>query len=489
MQNSHQTALIEVSQLLLDPENPRLTSVQANSHDAIRAMTELQGERVIALAEHLLENGTNPASLMMVMPSEVDGNLFYVLDGNRRLTALKLLESPLLAEGILNKKGLQILKKLSDRFEKTPITRVACVVFESRNEADPWIELIHRGLNRGAGMLAWDGQVGARYDERKRGHKDIGLQLLDFIKDQDILSENTQKKIEDGKFPITTFNRLLSTRYVRNKIGIEKQKEDVVFLFPKDEITKGLSRVIEDLASGEKTVSDLKKQKDRIDYINTFDSDDLPQEGLALAQPTSLEQFNQQPDAQSTNDPAKDQTGTGEQKGNVSETVEPESSSKPLLGRQGYQSTPFPNRSTLIPKSCKITITQRRVNDLFKELKRMDLTNFPNSGAVMLRVFIELSLDHFVEEKIGWDEQQTGNSKLKDKLNKVAQFMEENEIMTRNELAPIRKAATGDGMLAASVKSMNQYVHNRYYSPIASELVVTWDNFQVFIQNIWKVVE
>ncbi|MCM1983156.1 hypothetical protein [Lyngbya confervoides] len=490
MSDSYQTSLIETSQLFLDPENPRLTSVQANGHDAIRAMTKVQGDRVLALAEHLLENGANPTSLMMVMPSENDADMFCVLDGNRRLTALKLLESPLLAEGILTRKSLQMLKRLSDQFERTPITRLNCVVFANRAEADPWIQLTHRGLNKGAGMLAWDGQVGARYDECRKGHRDIGLQLLDFVKEQESLSEDTQRKIEEGKFPITTLNRLLSTPYVRKKLGIDKEKEDVLFLFPQNEVAKGLSRVVEELASGDITVSDLKKQDQRIDYINKFESDELPASHSALPQPTSLKQLNAQPvvTQNSSSQESSDTTDKSDANGSNSVGVD----AVPMGGTQGQsrsQSSTFPNRKTLIPRSCRISISQKRIHDLFKELKRLDLTDFSNAGAVMLRVFIELSVDHFVEVKLGWDERQTDNSKLKHKISSVAQFLEDEEIMTRNELAPIRKAATGDGMLAASVKSMNQYVHNRYFSPVASELVVIWDDFQVFIQKIWEVVE
>jgi hypothetical protein len=96
--------------------------------------------------------------------------MFYVLDGNRRLTALKLLESPLLAEGILSKKSLKMLKRLSDQFEKTPITRLRCVVFSNRSEADPWIQLTHQGLNRGAGHVGVGRASRIPLDERQRGH-------------------------------------------------------------------------------------------------------------------------------------------------------------------------------------------------------------------------------------------------------------------------------------------------------------------------------
>ena len=490
MQDASQTMQpIAISQLLLDPKNPRLTSVQVNNRDAIRSMIKVQPEHVLGLAKHLIENGLNPAILMIVMPSEDDKKFFYVLDGNRRLTALKLLESPRLAEGILSTKSLQILKRLSDEFEKSPIIRASCVVFKSRDEADTWIQLTHRGLNKGAGMLPWDGQVGARYDELQRGQRNIGLQLLDFVKEHVSLSESTQKKIEDGKFPITTLDRLLSTPYVREKLGIDKTKEDILLLFPKDEVVKGLHRVIEDLASANITVSDLKKQDQRINYINKIDLEELPKPHLVLSEPTSLKRLHEQSSAPVGNASEASHTEKDTSKNNDSNPSKLYDLAPLSAEKSRSQPSPSRKRKTLIPKSCTITINQKRVNDIFRELKRLDLTDFSNAGAVMLRVFVELSIDHFVEKKLGWDDQKIGGTKLKDKLDRVAQFMEEDKIMTKNELAPIRKAASGEGMLVASVKSMNQYVHNRYYSPVASELVVTWDGFQGFIHNIWDSVE
>lgn len=477
MQNNPQTEFIEISQLLLDPENPRLASVQANNHDAIRAMTKVQGEKVLALAKHLIENGPNPANLMMVIPTKNDTDFFYVLDGNRRLTALKLLESPLMAEGILTKSNLQLLKKLSTRFEETPMTRVNCVIFENRKKADLWIQLVHRGLNKGAGMLPWDGQVGARYDERRKGHKDVALQLLDFTKDFGLLSENTKEKIDEGKFPITTLNRILSTPYARKKLGIEKSKEDITFLYPKEEVVKGLSKVVEDLASGEVTVSDLKKQDQRIDYIKSLESEELPQASSKLSIPIPIKEFRPLVPPSEISD---------------SQNKILEDSNQALTSdteRPSYKQTPFPKRKSLIPRNFKVNISQRRINGLFRELKSLDINEYSNSGAVMLRVFIELSVDYFVEEKLSWNRHKIDNSKLSQRLGAVANFMKENGIMTIDELAPIQKAINGDGMLAASVKSMNQYVHNRYYSPVASELIVVWDDFQNLVRNIWLSFE
>ncbi len=447
---------ISISQLLLDTKNPRLPEVQTDQREAIRSMVRAQGDKVVALAKHIHENGPNPASLLIVMPAENDEGKYIVLDGNRRLTALKVLETPSLIEGVLDGKVLQRLRRMSSVFIRKPVTTLRCYIVESREEADTWIELIHRGYQSGAGLVEWDGQVAARYDARK-GSKSAALQVLDFVKENADLSDETQQKIESGKFPITNLARLINTPYVREKLGIDFQADNVVTGFSSAEVIKGLTRVVEDLGRGRKTVSDIKSQSQRIDYINSLDQTELPQAEKAL------------PTAQLLGTP-ESREGEG-----ISLSI-PKS-----VGRI----TPPIYRSALIPRDCKLRIPHHRIAKIFAELKRLDVADYPNAGAVMFRVFIELSVDYYLETAIKWDELKIDGSKLAQKLSAVANHFEKNKIMTTQQLAPVRKAASGQTLLAASVKSLHGYVHSKYMSPVASELKTAWEDLQPFLENIW----
>ncbi|MBS4062621.1 MAG: hypothetical protein KG029_19655 [Bacteroidetes bacterium] len=446
---------ISVSQLLLDTQNPRLVDTQTNQRDAIRAMVSAQTEKIMSLAQHIVENGINPASLPIVMPSGNDG-MFDVLDGNRRVTAIKLLESPLVAEGILNTNSLEKLKALSTKFAKNPITELNCIVVADRDEADTWIQLIHRGQNDGAGLVQWDGQVSARYDARKTGNKSIALQILDFVKENAQLTQDTKNQIDKGKFPITNLERLLNTPYVRKKLGVENQNGTAVITHPPDEVLKGLSRVVDDLGTRRVTVSNIKKQDQRIDYINGFDKNELPEPTKELETAQSLEST---PNASQVN--ANTQKVKGVAK----------------------------NRLTLIPKDCKLVITgqhHHRIGKIYLELKKLIVDDYPNASAVMMRVFIELSMDYYLTEKIQWPELQIQNSSLAQKLTGVSNYFESTGIMSQEQLAPIRKAAGGQTILAASTKNLNAFVHNRFYSPIPSELKIAWDDIQLFIEKTWS---
>ena len=442
---------IPVSQLLVDTQNPRLPEMQSSQDDAIRLMIKAQGSKVFALAQHLANNGTNPASLPIVISASENEKMYYVLDGNRRLTALRLLERPELSDGIVDSSASQKIKELSSKYKNNPINELECVVFNDREQADLWIQLIHRGESQGAGLVEWNGQVAARYDERKgigeRGAT-AALQILDLIKDHKALSQKTREKIDTGKFPITNLTRLINTPYVRKKIGLDL-KNDVVESF-EDKTIKNLAQIVEDFGSEYKTVTDIKRVDQRIDYIDK------------LFDPRTTE----------TKRPGK--------KDNPS-------ISSPTVGVKKKAPKEEKPRSTLIPRDFLADVTQTRINKIFVELKKLDVDEFPNSASVMFRVFLELSLDHYLEETLKWSEPQIDNSKLAQKLTCVADDLEKKQKMNSKQLAPIRKAAGGQTLLVASIKTLHSYVHNKYFSPIPSELKTAWDDMAIFISNLWPV--
>lgn len=454
MQNYPFEKRIAISQLLLDTQNPRLPEIQETQYHAIKTMANTQGDKIVALAAHVVNNGSNPSSLPIVMPSSDNDGMYYVLDGNRRLAALKLLESPTLAEGILHGAKLQKLKRLSTEFHKNPIAELNCVVFDDRDTADVWIQLLHRGQQQGAGLVEWDGQVAARYDARKKSKPNTALEVLDFVKENAQLSEKTQNRIKLGKFPITNLQRLLNTPYVRRKLGVDISEDGSVLVsYPEEEVLKGLARVVDDLGSKRITVTKIKSQEQRIDYINDLSESELPDISKALSVPRPL--------------------ASSALKSGINKTT---SKSKKQ----------YSYRTVLIPRDCKLNIEQHRINKIYGELKRLSVDDFPNAGAVMLRVFIELSIDYYLEHSVGWPEQQIDNSKLAQKLTAVANHFESNGIMTSSQLASIRKAAAGQTLLVASVKTMHGYIHNRHFSPVASEMKTAWDDLQPFMEKLWE---
>ena len=90
---------ISVSDLVVDTRNPRLVEPDKSPRDASRDLAASQGNKLVALAEDVIRYGLNPSELPIVMRTK--DQRYAVLEGNRRLTAIRALENPdLLANAV-----------------------------------------------------------------------------------------------------------------------------------------------------------------------------------------------------------------------------------------------------------------------------------------------------------------------------------------------------------------------------------------------------
>src|SRR3990172_2786224 len=147
---------IPITSLLLDHENPRLAEGQITQLDTLHAVLRAEGPKTLVLAECIAEEGLSPIDRLLVMPDAAESERFVVLEGNRRVTALKMLAEPTLAEPVLTHPEKRRLAAASVLYRRRgEIERVPSVVFPTRDEANPWIERRHRGDQGGVGVVRW----------------------------------------------------------------------------------------------------------------------------------------------------------------------------------------------------------------------------------------------------------------------------------------------------------------------------------------------
>jgi hypothetical protein len=125
------------------------------------------------------------------------------------------------------------------------------------------------------------------------------------------------------------------------------------------------------------------------------------------------------------------------------------------------------------------------VNKIYHELKDLDLRDFENSGAIAFRVFIELSMDSYVEKNptLG----VTNNSKLSHKLKSVASDLENKDILDKHKLKGAYTAATMKDSIF-SIDTFNAFVHNKDFHPDAEQLKKNWDNLEIFFVKLWELI-
>jgi hypothetical protein len=122
--------------------------------------------RLVNLAEDIVTNGLDPTTLTVVVATGDRRKRYKVLEGNRRVLALKSLETPAIVISGLAKAEQRRLGELSVRYLRAPIDAIECVLFDNEEEAFRWIEIRHTGANDGVGLVEWDSNQQDRFRAR-----------------------------------------------------------------------------------------------------------------------------------------------------------------------------------------------------------------------------------------------------------------------------------------------------------------------------------
>lgn len=155
-------ASVTLDNLQLDPENPRLpTTIKRDANSMLQyiARTSSITELMTAIGQH----GYFPGEPLIVVPSGKQKNNYVVVEGNRRLTALKLLSKPSLMP-----KSASIKAAATEAKHKPKA--VPCIAFDSRDEVIDYL-----GYRHITGIKQWEPLAKARYiaqyfdSETKRG--------------------------------------------------------------------------------------------------------------------------------------------------------------------------------------------------------------------------------------------------------------------------------------------------------------------------------
>jgi len=431
---------IPIEDLLFDLENPRFDGL-SDQRSALQEIVANQGEKLIRLANDIVQQGLNPTERVSVIKAE-KGKKRIVVEGNRRLAVSKLLCNTARLDDLeVSASVKEKLKKLASKFDPAIVDPMPCVLFESRDEANHWIELRHTGENKGAGIIPWDGQATARF----RG-KSISLQVLNYVRANGNLKNEIANLLDD--FPITNLDRLLGDPDFRHHLGLHREKNVLQSSLAPKQLIKGLKRVVSDIATGEITVTDIKRKENRKEYLGKI-KDDLPDMTKTVSEPYGL---NGAP--------------VGPQDNKAPKRSAPSSAS----------------RQNLIPKTCTIHIDVPKINDVYRELRSLSVDKHTNAVAVLSRVFLEMSVNHYMET-FGLK----CKDELKPKIDAVREDMKDKKVPV-NILKAIGLAASQQGA-PFSVDLLHAYVHNQYVSPESKALRKAWDGVQPFFLALWQQIK
>ncbi len=102
---------------------------------------------------------------------------------------------------------------------------------------------------------------------------------------------------------------------------------------------------------------------------------------------------------------------------------------------------------------------------------------------MLIRVFLELSLTHYMDSNKDAKITNPKKTGLHDKVVLVAEHLRTNNGLTGPEATAIKSSSSGyfkaDG-------AAQQYVHNKHALPDKRAINTMWDNLEPLFKGIWK---
>ncbi len=472
--DGHRKAYIKLDDLLVNPENYRFDPVE-NQQDAMLVLLQDQKDKILNLARDIAQRGLSPLERLSV--KEAEGGKYIILEGNRRITALKLMSNPAELPDDYTYKG--VFEELHERYKDMLPAVVECAVYaaDEQDAADRWVLLKHTGENQGVGTVPWNSFQKQRFESRHKKKKSTALQVVD------LLNENG---VDASGVLATNLERLLTTPQVRHALGFDFINKQLTLLEPEAEVFQKLKKVVARMNAKGFSVSDIYHATDRLNWIQ----DVL---GLQPAPVTPAPAPTPSPAPAASNGSAATPASQPAPGGTPSNGTAPSLSSTASAGTNTPPPQPAPAPAPAAPSVYYSLVNPTKVlpqtipgkiRIIYKELQTVHVTGSrqaPHAVAALLRILIEITAQEYLMKKHDfWDDR--GNhfrnrsdrtltlDELRDKLNYIA-----NNCGLPGNIAKVLRALLGRQLMTAE---LNEVMHNTIFTADAAAIKGIWQNFE-----------
>lgn len=462
--------MLSVTTLQLDPENPRIPPAGKALGQRELIAELVQHDNVYELAREIADDGFHPVESLVGF---VEDDKTLVLEGNRRLAALKLLISPELAPDDAHKK----FARIAGNVDLEAIKKVRVFIAPNRDAATPFLLARHTREH----VQRWTPLMQARFYRSLAGSgvsveelsRRYGVSVGEIAKffridtmyqialNVDLPDESKQVVHDPRKFPAAVLERLVDVPSARRFLGFDFDALGQVrgSVHP-EEFKKAYAKVLSDIASHRIDTRRLNKTVDVDKYLASIKS----------------------------HAPDKSRKGSFAGVDLIPTSAPAPTTAPPTKAAKGPRRT-----GSLVTAGMACRLDDIRIRDVFDEFKRLRPRKWPNSSAVMLRILLELSVGHYLDktgkiqplldkakkDKKGADWYPT----LRQMLNQL--LLDPTPVNAKPlVLKGLRRFTNKDVEEHLSLGTLDGYVHNRYVTPKERDLRV----FMSLLQPIFDLV-
>lgn len=454
---------IPVASLHLDPKNPRL-----GRETTARAPREIiqylfDHDKAMEVAESIAYRGYFPNEPLLAVKKD---SKLVVVEGNRRLAALKALREPGLLQGSHAKKVSRLSRRVTDI---ASISKAPVVTAPNRRSTDRQVA----GRHVGTPVLAWQAENRASFilDKLDEGYTndelrdDLGFTLQDIQKARQTraiadmsrsldLAEEVKAKLDNPRAKVfTTIERVFESTVGREYLMVEPDAEHGIRgNTTKKEFIRGLARLVSDVALGKQSSRSLNTNDNIRSYFESWDPRDRPSRKRGSFVPAEIIAGK-----------------------STASSVKPGAApKKPVRSKQTLK--------TVLPKDLKVRYGGERLADIRRELIKLKREDYPNAGAVLLRVFFELTVLDYLKRTGELDniiKRLKEKHALRHDVPEMKQLVPEvvriaKAQLTRSEANQVEKAIKYDAAAPFSISDLHSFVHQPSDLPGARDILQFW---------------
>lgn len=451
-----------VKQLKIDLSNYR-TVKQKNEVHAVEAIIAINPDWFWALTESLLDTGYLPTENILVLQDTNARASLVVKEGNRRISALKLIH------GYIPLTGLQMPQNIVTRIaEVTPAWKKAnrtipCVIY-----APEEVDIVNRirslthGKGEKAGRDGWTAVARARHNRDENGVSEPALDLLEkYLVDGKNLTEKQAQRWA-GDYRLTVLAEAM--KKMATRVGATNSP-DLGRLYPK----------IKHRAEFESIVFDIGQEIISFDSIRTRDiageygipADPVKNNGLVKGGGGAAGNGN------ATGGPGSSGGGKGTQTASAHANA---SGAKTIAVAIHDPKQVARTLKKFAPRGAN----REKVASLLIEIKHLKLDKNPIAFCFLLRSMFEISAKAYCTDHkaAGLSATKDGKDrKLVDVLKDVTRHLtanNQNQEVQKKLHGALTEMAKSDGVL--SITSMNQLIHNPKFAHQASDIAILFGN-------------